>query len=146
MAEIKYTIKGDPRTKKNHQMIAGSGKRCPVCHKHEKQWVRQGHAHDEYAEAAKWQLRPVPSRPIECPVNVKCLFYMKTRRVVDQLNLLATVDDLLKDTGILADDNCRIVVGHDGSRVLYDKENPRTEIIITKLEPEDYGQQTLFEE
>lgn len=146
MAEIKYTIKGDPRTKKNHQMIAGSGKRCPVCRKPEKQWVRQGHAHDEYAETAKWQLRPVPSRPIECPVNVKCLFYMKTRRVVDQLNLLATVDDLLKDTGIIADDNCRIVVGHDGSRVLYDKENPRTEIIITKIEPEEGEQMAIFKE
>lgn len=144
MAEIRYTIKGDPRTKKNHQMIAGAGKRCPVCKKHEKQWIRQGKFHDEYSELAKWQLRPVPTRPIECPVNVKCLFYMKTRRVVDQLNLLATVDDLLKDVGIIADDNSRIVVGHDGSRVLYDPDNPRTEITITKIEAEEPPQMRLF--
>lgn len=140
MAEIKYTIKGDPRTKKNHSMIAGSGKRCPVCNKFEKIWVRQGHAHDEYAEAAKWQLRPIPPRPIECMVNVKCLFYMKTRRVVDQLNLLATIDDLLVEMKILKDDNSRIVGGHDGSRVFHDPDNPRTEIIITKLENEDSTQ------
>ena len=58
---------------------------------------------------------------------------MKTRRIVDGLNLLATIDDLLVSAGILADDNSRIVAGHDGSRVLYDPINPRVEITITKL-------------
>lgn len=144
MAEIKYTIKGDPRTKKNHSMIAGSGKRCPVCHKFEKIWIRQGHAHDDYADAAKWQLRPIPPRPIECLVNVKCIFYMKTRRKVDQLNLLATIDDLLVEMKILADDSSRIVVGHDGSRVLYDPDNPRAEITITKYIPTEGEQMRLF--
>lgn len=133
MAEIKYTILGDPRTKKNHQMIAGAGSKCPVCKKPSKQWIRQGSFHDDYAEAAKWQLRPRPPRPIECPVNVKCVFYMKTRRRVDALNLLATIDDLLVDCEILKDDNSNIVVAHDGSRVFYDKDNPRTEITITKM-------------
>ena len=67
---------------------------------------------------------------IEAPVHIKCLFYMASRRVVDGLNLEAAVDDLLVEAGILADDNSRIVISHDGSRVLYDKENPRTEITI----------------
>lgn len=137
MAEIRYTILGDPRTKKNHQTIAGAGAKCPVCHKPAKQWIMQGSAHENYAEAAKWQLRPRPRHPIECPVNVKCLFYMKTRGRVDSLNLLATIDDLLVACGILKDDNSRIVVAHDGSRVLYDKDNPRVEITITQmLDPE----------
>ena len=131
--EIKYTIQGDPRTKKNSLMIAGKGRRCPACGKLEKQWVRQSKAHDAFAEAAKWQLRPVPTEPISSLVNVRCLFYMKTRRIVDGLNLLATIDDLLVSAGILADDNSRIVAGHDGSRVLYDPVNPRVEIPITKL-------------
>lgn len=131
--EIKYTIQGDPRTKKNSLMIAGKGRRCPACGKLEKQWVRQSKAHDAFAEAAKWQLRPVPMEPISSLVNVRCLFYMKTRRIVDGLNLLATIDDLLVSAGILADDNSRIVAGHDGSRVLYDPINPRVEITITKL-------------
>jgi Holliday junction resolvase RusA-like endonuclease len=134
MAEIKYIIKGDPRTKKNSPKIAGAGKRCPICKKHEKQWIRQGAAHDDYAELAKLQIRPLPPRPIECPVNVKCLFYMKTRRIVDGLNLQATIDDLLVDVGVLKDDNSRIVAGHDGSRVLYDKDNPRVEITITRMD------------
>lgn len=44
--------------------------------------------------------------------------------------------DILVDAGILADDNARIVTGHDGSRVLYDKGNPRVEIVInTEEEP-----------
>lgn len=133
MSEIRYTINLEGRTKKNHQMIAGSGPKCPKCGKPAKQWVRQGKAHDNFAEAAKWQLRPRPPRPIECPVNVKCLFYMKTRRKVDALNLQATIDDLLVEVGILADDNSRIVVGHDGSRVLYDPDRPRVEITITKM-------------
>ena len=46
------------------------------------------------------------------------------------VNLLQAVDDILVDAGILADDNYCIVAGHDGSRVYYDKQNPRTEIGI----------------
>lgn len=133
MAEIKYVIPGDPRTKKNHQMIAGSGKRCPVCKKFANQFIRQGKAQDKYAEAAAWYLRPIPPRPIDCPVNVRIMSYMATRRIVDGLNLQAMIDDLLVANRILRDDNSRIVVGHDGSRVLLDPQNPRTEIYITKI-------------
>ena len=35
--------------------------------------------------------------------------------------------------GIIKDDHSGIVVSHDGSRVLWDKDNPRTEIIIKRL-------------
>lgn len=137
MNKLHYTIMGDPRTKKNHQMIAGSGKRCPVCRKPAKQWIRQGAAHDSFAELARWQLRPVPTRPIDYPVNVQCLFYMQTHRWVDGLNLMAAIDDLLVDCGILADDNSRIVAAHDGSRVLYDPDSPRVEITITPMQEDD---------
>lgn len=137
MEEIRYTIQGEARTKKNSLMIAGNGARCPVCKKPAKQWVRQGKVHDEYAKGALWQLMPRPAQPIDYKVNVQCLFYMKTRRRVDLLNLLATVDDLLVEAGILADDNTSVVVSHDGSRCRYDKENPRTEIIITRAKEEE---------
>lgn len=123
-------------------MIAGAGKRCPVCKKFEKQWIRQGKTHDQFAESALWQLRPRPARPIDFQVNVRCLFYMQTRRKVDSLNLLAAIDDILVTAGILADDNSQIVVAHDGSRVLYDKDRPRTEITITKIPGDE--QLTLF--
>lgn len=128
---LRYIIQGDPRTKKNHQEIAGSGRRCPTCGKFERQWVQQGEAHRDYKKLALPQLLPKPRRPIEEPVHIQCLFYMATLRLVDGLNLEEAVDDLLVEAGILADDNSRIVISHDGSRVLYDKDNPRTEITIS---------------
>ena len=56
---------------------------------------------------------------------------MATRRRVDLANLLEAADDVLVHAGVIADDHSGIVVSHDGSRVLYDKEKPRTEIEIT---------------
>lgn len=144
MKYIHYTVKGDPRTKKNSQTIAGSGRRCTQCGKFEKQWIRQGAVYDDYAEKAAWQIRPRPAKPIDFPVNVKYLFYMKTHRRVDALNLAEAMDDILQDCGVLADDRSEIVAAHDGTRVLYDKENPRTEIYITRMPVEDNGQTTLF--
>lgn len=70
---------------------------------------------------------------IDYPCNVKCEFYMPTRRRVDLNNLLEAATDVLVRAGILDDDNSQIVASHDGSRVFYDKENPRTVINITSL-------------
>ena len=134
--ELTYTIPLDPRTKKNHQMIAGSGGRCPLCGKPKKQFIRQGKPGAEYAFQATQYLRPKPERCIDTPVHIRYLFYMGTRRRVDKLNLQAAADDLLVSAGILKDDHSGIVCSHDGTRVLYDKENPRTEIYITDFEEE----------
>ena len=53
---------------------------------------------------------------------------------MDLTNLLEAVDDVLVKARVLLDDHCGIIVSHDGSRVLYDKENPRTEVSITAYE------------
>lgn len=132
-----YVIYGDPRTKKNHQQILGKGRRCPVCGKRETQFISQGEAHNAYRERAKSQLRLLPEAPIDYPVNVKCIYYMQTERVVDSLNLQAATDDLLVEAKVLEDDNVKIVKAHDGSRVRYDRENPRVEIEITPFEEEE---------
>ena len=145
MKVLKYVIKGDPRTKKNSQTIAGSGPRCPACGKFKKIWVRQGKAHDDYTELAGWQLRPKPVKPIDYPINVKCLFFLAADRIVDDLNLQACVDDLLVENGIIKDDNRRIVQGHDGTRSFVDRDNPRTEIYITRLPAEKTGPTSLFD-
>lgn len=42
--------------------------------------------------------------------------------------------DLLVAYGIIEDDNSKIVASMDGSRVSYDKDNPRTEAEITGLD------------
>lgn len=145
MKVLKYVIQGAPRTKKNHQTIAGSGPRCRTCGKFQKLWVRQGAAHDDYAEKAGWQLRPRPAQPINFPVNIKYLFFLDADRVVDDLNLAACADDLLVENKIIADDNRRIVRGHDGTRSFVDRDNPRTEIYITRMPAEDNGQTSLFD-
>ena len=137
--ELKYTIPLDPRTKKNSQMIAGAGSKCPYCGKFQRQFIRQGSANTQYTIKAYAYLNPKPKEPISAPVQVRYLFYMQTRRKVDALNLQAAADDLLVEAGILADDNSGIVKSHDGTRVLYDKQNPRTEILITDYEEGEDG-------
>ena len=52
-------------------------------------------------------------------------------------NLQEAADDMLVHFKVLEDDNMTIVAGHDGSRVRYDKENPRIEITITKMKASD---------
>lgn len=74
---------------------------------------------------------PKVARPIDSPCNVKCLFYMPTRRKCDLTNMLEAIDDVMVKAGLFADDNFTIIESHDGSRILYDKENPRTEVYIT---------------
>ena len=148
MSEILWSclILGDPRTKKNSQRIVGSGPKCPKCGKFKKQWIMPSAQHDAWYKAASRQLADPPEKPISSPVNCRYLFYTETRRRVDGLNLEAAIDDLLVANDILEDDNSRIVISHDGSRVRYDPYNPRVEITITASdegEPEQIG---LFEE
>lgn len=139
MLLLSYTIPLDPRTKKNHQMIAGAGARCPVCRKPVRQFIRQGRANSEYAFHAARFLNPKPDKPLDKPVHIRYLFYMQTHRKVDGLNLAAATDDLLVSERIIADDNANIVKSHDGTRVLYDKQNPRTEIYIYDYEEDNDG-------
>lgn len=122
----RYIVRTDPRTKKNSMDVY-------VNPKTGKPIVRQSKAYREYEDECGWQLLPRPRKPIACPVIVKEVFYMGTRRKVDLNNLIAAMDDILVKFRILEDDNCRIVIGHDGSRVRYDKQNPRIEITITEV-------------
>ena len=79
---------------------------------------------------------PKLKKPIDKPVNVKCVYYMPTRRAVDLVNLIEATNDVLVKYGVLADDNRNIVYAQDGSRVYWDKENPRTEITIEPINEE----------
>lgn len=119
---MEITIYGEPRTKKNHgQMITKNGRKIMLPSKQYQQYKKDC---GEYLKDVE---------PFLDPCNVKCLFYMSTHRIVDLVNLEQAILDILKDYGIIVDDNSRIVVGMDGSRVLYDKDNPRTEITITRM-------------
>ena len=76
---------------------------------------------------------PVLKEPIDYHINISCIYYMPTRRRVDLVNLQEATLDILVKYGVLSDDNSNIVVSMDGSRVLYSKENPRTEVTITPI-------------
>ena len=119
---VRFTIPLPPVTKKNHGRIVWRGGKPKLLPSEQV---------ERYQEAAGWYLRAVG---IAEPVNVRCLFYMPTRRVVDLVGLLQAIDDVLVHYGVIQDDNSRIVTSHDGSRVLYDKEHPRTEIYITGVD------------
>lgn len=142
MAEVTYIITGDPRTKKNSPQILYKGARCPACKKGKIPFVMPSAAFKKYEARALTDLHPRPQTPIECPVNVKCLYYMQTLRDVDLGNLLAATCDILVDARILKDDKSKIVVSHDGSRVLYSPDNPRCEITITRVQVDE--QMSMF--
>jgi len=113
-----------PITKKNSQRIL-------LNRRTGRPFIAPSEKYEKYFQEAGWYIK-IPQKPIDYPVNVKCLFYMPTRRIVDLVNLQEAILDILKDYKVLSDDNSRIVVSMDGSRVLYDKDNPRTEIVIER--------------
>lgn len=113
----------DPKTKKNSQQIIKVNGR-PI--------IIPSKQYRDYEKQAISYIEP-PENPIDYGVNVKCIFYMRTKRKVDLSNLISAISDILVRAGVLADDNSEIIVGYDGSRVYYDKENPRTEVEIEKI-------------
>jgi len=126
---VSITLTGNPTTKKNSQNIIvhkGSGRPMVV----------QGDRYKQYEYSCRWQLEPrrgIITRALPAPpYNVQCVYYRDSARRVDLGNLLAATCDILVNAGILPDDNFKIIAGHDGSRVLVDKQNPRVEITITE--------------
>lgn len=136
MIAFRYTIPLPPITKKNSQQILKTKDGRP--------FIAPSKAFTDYQSKAGWYLKPRPINPIGDAVTVKCLFYMPTHRRVDLNNLLEAVTDMLVKFRILTDDNSQVIASHDGSRVLYDKENPRTEIMITKFEEEQENGNVSF--
>lgn len=123
---IHFVLWGDPRTKKNSMQLVGG--------KHPR--LLPSKAYKEYWEDCQRQILsilPGVAPLIAFPVNVKCVYYMQTKRKIDLVNLIEGTLDILVDAGILEDDNSRIAAGHDGSRVEYDKDNPRVEIWIESM-------------
>ncbi len=91
----------------------------------------------QYREFEKECLLLIPSKyrkKIDYPLNIKAIFYRDSKRKVDLTNLLEALDDMLVKAKVIADDNRDVVASHNGSLVLYDKQKPRIEIEITKVE------------
>lgn len=118
---IRFTIQVPPITKKNSQQIIRNSRTG-------KPMVIPSKQYQQYEKDARWFIPRIDT--IEEPVNVQAVFYMQTRRKVDLVNLEEALLDVLVKFGILADDNSQIVRSMDGSRVEYDKDKPRTEVMI----------------
>ena len=121
---MKIEIPIQPITKKNHGQII-------MCKGHpimlpSKQYI-------EYEKKCK-QYMPILESPIDYPINLKCTFYLETRRKCDLTNLLQAICDILVKYNVIIDDNYTIIASLDGTNAIYDKENPKTIIEITKKE------------
>ena len=87
----------NPRTKKNTQQIV-------INKTTGRPFIMQNSKYKEYEKNAGWFLKKLP-KPINEPVNVKCVFYRETKIRCDLSNLLEAAMDILVEYGILADDN-----------------------------------------
>lgn len=125
MVASHFTICVPPVTKKNSiQLVKMKGRTIPLPSK-------------KYKDYEIKALKYCPGWQINHPVNIEAHYYMATRRRVDITNLESALMDLLVKAGTIKDDNCSIVVSTDGSRVHYDKDNPRTEVHIYTVKDAD---------
>ena len=127
MKRIEFTIPLEPRTKKNSQRV--------IRDRAGRTMIVQSAKYKQYVKDSALVLNAVKGRneirePIIEPVNIRATFYRSTKRIVDLTNLQECLHDVLVDSGILADDSYRIIVSTDGSRVRYDRNDPRTEVVI----------------
>lgn len=122
---IKFTVPLIPISKKNHQQIF-------INKSTGKPFITPSKQYKDYERDAQWFI-PKIKHPIDYGVSIKCLFYMPTKRLCDLTNMLESIDDVMVKAGLLKDDNYKIIVSHDGSRVDYDKHNPRTEVYIERI-------------
>lgn len=125
---MKIIIPLCPVTKKNSQRIF-------VNRKTQRPFISPSEKFREYEKAASRYLTGY--KVDEFPVNVKLLFYMPNKRKCDLTNLMEAIDDVLVKTGVLPDDSYNIIAAHDGSRVYVDKDSPRTEIYIEKMQEKE---------
>ena len=122
---IKFTIPLNPVSKKNSNEIVKHGN---------KRRIIASEAYRNYEKQAVLLIPWEAKQNIDYPVNIKALYFRKTRHRVDKTNLESALMDTLVKAGVLKDDsalNPEIVVTTDDSKVFYDKENPRTEVTIT---------------
>lgn len=128
--QISIVLFGNPRSKKNSMQV-GRNKFTGNT------FVSQSKVYKEFEKDCLLQLREdfelYKQEPINQPVNIKCVYYREDNKRCDLPNLINATLDILVKGQVIADDNFKIVASLDGSKVLVDKFNPRTEILITEL-------------
>lgn len=149
MRKIEFTIPVHPVSKKNSQQIItlktkyGKSRNIIIPSKKYKEFE---------AECMPFLFQvKTQAGVIDFPVNMAVEFYVSKKLKYDLTNLLEAIDDAAVKSGLILDDNRDIIAGHDGSRVFYDKVNPRIQIAITQMDdytqwkPTNIEQKGLFE-
>lgn len=124
---IRIIIPRNPRSKKNSQEIVFNKKTG-------KRMVIQNKKYTDFERECKKYIPVLREPPIAYKVNLKCKFYVCDARRRDIANYLEAIQDILVKYGLLADDNYNIVASIDGCSMEIDRENPRVEIEIKKLD------------
>ena len=128
---LKMVMKGTVPSKKNNQIIktTKTGKTYVTASAAYKAWYKV-----HYQKVVDWLyektlLHPELEVPITQKIKFKVLFYFGDDRDRDLSNKIETLQDLLKDAGVIYDDSYRILsLESDGK---YTKGNTRTEIYFT---------------
>lgn len=118
------TLYGRPITKKNSSRIVKCGNYTKII---------PSKQYSKYEKDCLRQITGDKKKAINTAINLKCVYYMPTKHKVDLVNLLEATCDILVKAKVLEDDNINIIMGHDGSKALYDKDNPRVEIEIKEI-------------
>ena len=122
---LTFTIPLNPVTKKNSQQIVYNAKT-------KRPFITQSKRYKDYEKDVKNHIKG-QGLCISEPVEVTAVFYRATRHNVDLTNLMEALHDVLVKYDVLADDGWKIIRSVDGSRVEFDKDNPRTEVTIRRI-------------
>lgn len=134
MKHVTFTILGAPRTKKNSQIIAHLGKKCPTCKRGKYARPLPSKPYQRWEKDAVLMQKGrvvAPTAAIRIPVQVCARFFRDARRG-DLLGYEDALADYLEKRGVVADDV--LIQSWDGSRLDVDRVNPRIELTITPLE------------
>ena len=124
---VKFTIQTNPKTKKNNMQPRMSKKKKFL-------GLSQSDRYQQYEKDCGYLIPRDVRIGITKRINVAAVFYRKTRHKVDLSNLLSALHDVMVKYGVIVDDDYKIIAGADGSRVDFDKDNPRTEVTIMDMD------------
>ena len=123
---MKITIPVVPRSKKNSQQII-------INPRTKRPMIIQSKLYANYERECGKFLKEYKSS-IDYSINLKIEFYVPDKRKRDIANYIEAIQDILVKYEVIKDDNYNIIESLDGTRMHIDKENPRVEIEITKIE------------
>lgn len=131
MSEIRLTIPGPPRTKKNslrRKKIGKQVKTIPSATWCAWRDLVMAHRHgildafDRQGDSLNY------CAPVTDPMNICALFYRDAERG-DAVGYYQGLADVLEEIGVVQDD--KFLTSWDGSRLLKDAANPRVEVVLS---------------